>query len=86
MIVALRVVVGLGLAGLVALAVANGLDAMGALIAALVAVLGALAVAAAHKMKAGTVEPGRCERCGGLLARSAPYCKHCGAGREVAPL
>ncbi len=79
MIVALWVVVGLGCAGLVALAVANGLDTMGALLAVLVAALGALGVAAAHKMKAGTVEPGRCEACGGLVARSAPYCKHCGA-------
>jgi hypothetical protein len=81
-IVALWLVVGLGFAGLVALGVANGLDPIGALIAALVAALGALAIAAAHKMHAGTVEPGRCETCGGLVARSAPYCKHCGARRS----
>lgn len=79
MILALRVVVVAGLVAVVALAVANGLDAAGTVIASIVVAFGALALGAAAKVKAGTVTPGRCEACGGLVARSAPYCKHCGA-------
>lgn len=79
MILALRVVVVAGLAGVAALALANGLDATGTVIASIVVALGALALGAASKVRAGTVTPGRCDACGGLVARSAPYCKHCGA-------
>lgn len=78
MIVALRIVVVAGLAAVAALALANGLDATGTVIAAIVVALGALALVAAAKVKAGTVAPGRCDACGGLVARTAPYCKHCG--------
>jgi hypothetical protein len=78
-ILALRMVVGAGLAAVAALALANGLDATGTIIAAIAVALGLLALGAAAKVKAGTVSPGRCEKCGGLAARSAPYCKHCGA-------
>lgn len=79
MIVALRAVVVAGLAAVAALALANGLDATGTVIALVVVALGALALGAASKVKTGAVTPGRCEACGGLVAHSAPYCKHCGA-------
>ena len=79
MILALRVVVVAGLAAVGALALANGLDATGTVIAAVVVALGLVALGAAAKVKAGAVAPGRCEECGGLIARTAPYCKHCGA-------
>ncbi|MDQ3952300.1 MAG: hypothetical protein M3279_04955 [Actinomycetota bacterium] len=79
MIAALRLVVGVGLLGVAALAIANGLDAAGAVIAAIAVTFGLLALVAAAKVKGGTVEPGQCATCGGLVARSAPYCKHCGA-------
>ena len=79
MILAFRIVVVAGLAAVAALALANGLDATGTVIALIVVALGALALGAAAKVKAGSVTPGRCEACGGLVARSAPYCKHCGA-------
>lgn len=79
MILALRVVVVAGLAAVAALALANGLDATGTVIALVVVALGVLALGAAAKVKAGTVSPGRCDACGGLVANSAPYCKHCGA-------
>lgn len=81
MILALRVVVAAGLAAVAALALANGLDTTGTVIALIVVALGALALGAAAKVKAGTVSPGRCDACGGLVANSAPYCKHCGASR-----
>ena len=79
MIGAVRIVVVAGLLGVAALAVANGLDAAGAVIAAIAVTFGIVALLAAAKMKAGTVTPGQCKTCGGLVARSAPYCKHCGA-------
>ena len=83
MILAFRVVVALGLVGVVALAAGSGVDSAGVVIAAIVAALGALALAAARKIETGRVEPGRCDSCGGLVAHSAPYCKHCGARREA---
>lgn len=79
MIVGLRIVVVVGLLGVAALAIANGLDATGTVIALVVVALGALALAAAAKVRTGAVAPGRCDACGSLVARSAPYCKHCGA-------
>lgn len=81
MILGLRIVVVAGLAAVAALALANGLDATGTIIAAVVVALGALALGAAAKVKAGTVSPGRCDACGGLVANAAPYCKHCGSPR-----
>ncbi len=84
MILALRIVVALGLLGVAALAAGNGLDTTGVVIAAIVAGLGALALGAARKIETGRVTPGRCDACGGLVARSAPYCKHCGARRDPA--
>jgi hypothetical protein len=78
-ILALRIVVVAGFAAVAALALANGLDATGTVIAAIALALGLLALGAAAKVKAGTVRPGRCDACGGLVAHSAPYCKHCGA-------
>lgn len=78
MIVAVRVVVLLGLAAVAALAVANGLDATGVVMAALVVALGVVALAAGRKIRSGGVSPGRCGSCGGLVSPHAPYCKHCG--------
>lgn len=69
----------LGLAGVAALAIANGLDPAGVVIAAIVLAVGVLALVAAQKTKSGAVAPRECDACGGLVARSAPYCKHCGA-------
>ena len=79
MIVAVRVVVLLGFAAVAALAVANGLDAAGVVIAGIVIMVGLVALAAGRRMGSGAVAPGRCEACGGLVSRHAPYCKHCGA-------
>ena len=79
MIVAARVVVLLGFAAVAALAVANGIDAAGVLIAAIVVAVGCVALAAGRKIKTGGVAPARCDACGGLVSPHAPYCKHCGA-------
>lgn len=82
MIVALRVVVVAGLIAVAALALANGIDATGGLIALFVGLLAVVALRAAAKVKTGSVTPGQCAECGGLVANSAPYCKHCGATRD----
>jgi hypothetical protein len=79
MILGLRIVVVAGLVAVAALVLANGLDATGIVIALVTVALGAVALGAAAKVRAGSVTPGRCDACGGLVARSAPYCKHCGA-------
>ena len=82
MIVALRVVVVAGLIAVAALALANGIDATGGVIALVIGLLAIVALRAAAKVQSGTVSPGRCAKCGGLVAHSAPYCKHCGAPRD----
>jgi hypothetical protein len=78
-IVAARVVVLLGFAAVAALAAANGLDAGGVAIAAIVVAVGLVALAAGRRIRSGAVGPGRCGSCGGLVSPHAPYCKHCGA-------
>lgn len=78
MIVAVRVIVLLGFAAVAALAVANGLDAGGVVIAGVVVGVGFVALAAGRRIRSGAVEPGRCDSCGGLVSPHAPYCKHCG--------
>ncbi len=82
MIGVVRLVVVGGLLGMAALALANGLDVAGGVIAAIAVTFGIVALLAAAKVKAGTVTPGQCKTCGGLVAHSAPYCKHCGAQLE----
>ncbi|MGH2787586.1 MAG: hypothetical protein ACRDJV_06705 [Actinomycetota bacterium] len=69
-------------AGFVAVGVAaatGGVDAAAAVLIALIAALGVMAVAVARKAGSGAVEPARCRKCGGLNSPTAPLCKHCGA-------
>lgn len=40
-----------------------------------------LGIAIARMFRAGAVQPAQCDDCGGLIAPSSPYCKHCGAPR-----
>ena len=49
----------------------------------LVAALGTayLGIAIARMFSTGAVRPAQCAECGGLVAPSSPYCKHCGAQR-----
>lgn len=73
------VVVGLGVLAAVLLGLGIGFDVTAAAILAGIVVVGAVAIAVAHKARAGTVSPMRCPECGGLLSPHAPHCKHCGA-------
>lgn len=68
-----------GLAVVLVVAVAAGLDTTGAIILGLIVATGLLAIAVVRKTRQGSVAPAQCSECGGLLSPNAPYCKHCGA-------
>ena len=59
------------------MAVGETRDVVGLMIAVLVILLAALSVSVLNR--SGGFEPPACRSCGGLIARSAPYCKHCGS-------
>ena len=60
-----------------AMAVGGRSDPIGLLIAVLAMLFAVLSVAVLNR--SGGFEPPVCRSCGGLIARSAPYCKHCGS-------
>lgn len=57
----------------------RGFDAVSLATLAGILALGALAIAVARRAGGGSVGPGRCAGCGGLISPHAPVCKHCGA-------
>ncbi len=71
-------VVAVGLALALALGVDQGFDTTSITILVLIAVVGALAIAAAGKFEGQRVAPARCSECNGVISPNAPYCKHCG--------
>lgn len=77
--------VALGVALAIVVGVAGGLDPLGLVILVVLVGVGALGVAVALKAGSGTITPGRCGACGGLVSSNAPYCKHCGATIESSP-
>jgi hypothetical protein len=52
-------------------------DLTALIILGFIALTGWMAIGVARKMRAGSVGPRTCPHCGGLVAPSAPYCKHC---------
>jgi len=58
-----------------------GFDATTVLLLALALGVALIGVAVARKFSTGTVEPAQCSECGGVIAPSSPYCKHCGTTR-----
>lgn len=72
-------IVGAGLAVALLLGYTRGFDAAAVTILVLIALVGALAIAAAARTEQGDVEPARCRACGGVVSPHAPFCKHCGA-------
>ena len=72
----------IGIALVVSIAFAAGEDFAVIFYVAPVVFLGLVVVAAAVKMRSGSVRPAECENCGGLISPNAPYCKHCGAPVE----
>lgn len=72
-------IVVVGIALVVSLAFAAGVDTASILYVAPVVLLGFVVIAAAAKMRAGRVRPYECTNCGGLISPNSPYCKHCGA-------
>jgi membrane protein implicated in regulation of membrane protease activity len=71
----------LGLAAMVAGGVAWGFDATAVVLLALAVAVALVGVAVARKFATGTAEPAQCATCGGVIAPSSPYCKHCGTPR-----
>ena len=59
----------------------RGFDATSISILVVIALVGALAIAAANRSAAGEMGPATCEECGGVISPNAPFCKHCGARR-----
>ena len=62
----------------IALALQGGLDRAALIYLLLTLAVGALGIAAVRKASRGLVVPPACPECGGTIANTAPYCKHCG--------
>ena len=75
------IVAGIALA--IALGLSRGFDAYAIVILVLIVAVGALAIATLNRWSGGSVQPGRCDECGGLISPNAPYCKHCHAPTEA---
>jgi hypothetical protein len=74
-------VFAVGIAAMIAGGIRWGFDAMTLILLALAVGIALVGIAVARKFSAGTVEPAQCAQCGGVIAPSSPYCKHCGAAR-----
>ena len=70
-----------GIAAMIAGGIKWGFDATTLVLIALAIGVALVGVAVARKFATGTVEPAQCTECGGVIAPSSPYCKHCGAAR-----
>lgn len=76
-------IVLLGVALALYLGLSRGFDGPALVIFILIVSAGLLGIAVVTKWGAGGVQPATCERCGGVISPNSPYCKHCGAAREV---
>lgn len=74
-------IVGAGLLLALALGLRQGFDRASITILVLIAVTGAVALAAVERSQRGAVGPARCASCDGVISPNAPYCKHCGEPR-----
>jgi hypothetical protein len=72
-----------GIAAMVVGGVAWGFDATALVLLLLAVGVALLGMAVARKFATGSVEPAQCSECGRAIARSSPYCKHCGARRSI---
>ena len=70
-----------GIAAIVAGGARWGFDATTVILLALALGIAAMGVAVARRFSSGAVGPAECSQCGGVVAPSSPYCKHCGAPR-----
>jgi hypothetical protein len=84
---AVTVLVLVAVVFVVSVGLAATLDVYAAVILGGILAFGALALAITRRAQSGAIGPGRCHECDGVVSRSAPYCKHCGAGlgREGGP-
>jgi len=70
-------IVALGVVAMILLGLGLGFDVAALIIFALAVGAGLLAIAAARMASRGSVSPGECPRCGGLVSPHSPHCKHC---------
>lgn len=70
-----------GIGAMVAAGIAWGFDSTMLILLALAGGVALIGVAVARKFAGGAVEPAQCASCGGVIAPSSPYCKHCGTSR-----
>lgn len=61
--------------------ISRGFDGVTVTLLVAAAATGLLGVAIARRFSSGVAGPAQCADCGGLIAPSSPYCKHCGAPR-----
>lgn len=76
--IAALVVLIVGIALALMLAVDAGGDPITLAILSLVLATGVLGIAVVRRSGSGAVGPARCPVCDGLISPNAPYCKHCG--------
>jgi hypothetical protein len=77
----LVLVFGAGTVLIVLGGIARGFDAVTLVILVAALGTGAVGIAIARRFSSGAVGPAQCSDCGGVIAPSSPYCKHCGAPR-----
>ncbi|HEY7874156.1 MAG TPA: hypothetical protein VIG64_03430 [Actinomycetota bacterium] len=70
-----------GIAAIIVGGLQWGFDTTTMLLLALALGIATIGVAVVRKFSSGAVAPAQCAECGGLIAPSSPYCKHCGAAR-----
>lgn len=70
-------IVAWGVLGAILLGIGMAFDVTALVILALILLVGGIGLGAVAKIRKGTVEPGICPACGGLVSPNAPYCKHC---------
>ena len=75
------VIFAAGIAAIAAGGIRWGFDATTVVLLALAIGVALVGIAVARRFASGTVEPAQCSECGGVVAPSSPYCKHCGAPR-----
>lgn len=70
-------IVALGVVAMILLGLGLGFDLGALVIFALALGAGILAISAAKMASRGSVSPGECPHCGGLVSPHSPHCKHC---------
>ena len=71
-------VVLVGTAVALTIGLAAGMDRVALILFGFILGAGVLVLAAVGRMRGGSITPGHCALCEGLISPNSPYCKHCG--------